>query len=148
MRSSGRLTRSAASLVRYGGVTVAALLVVGTLFLAACGSNVEESGGASIDSSELARRIQGGSAPIVVDVRTRKEYASGHIPGSVNIPLTELPTRMSELPSARSEEIVVHCQSGRRAEVAEGVLRADGYTNVRPLSGHWQGWQAAGLPAE
>lgn len=123
--------------------SIVALVLVGSLGVAADGSR-----GAPIEAGELAERIQSGSAPFVLDVRTPSEYASGHVPGATNIPHDELATRIGELPADRSEEIVVHCQSGRRARMAEATLEEHGYTNVRDLVGHWQGWSAAGLPVE
>ena len=118
------------------------------VFLAACGSGVAESAGTPISAAQLAHRIEEGSRPLVLDVRTREEFARGHIPGAINIPHDELPTRLTELPIAKSEEVVVHCQSGRRAQLAAVALRESGYSNVRDLGGHWAGWQAAGLPTD
>jgi rhodanese-related sulfurtransferase len=141
-----------------------------SLLLGACGSNVEESAGTPISAveesagtpisaveesagtpisaAELADRIQAGSPPLILDVRDQREYALGHIPGAINIPVHEVSTRLAELPIAKSEEIVVHCGIGRRAATAEETLRENGYTNVRDLDGHWKEWQAAGLPTE
>ena len=122
--------------------------IVASFLLGACGSNVEELAGTPISADELADRIQAGSPPLVLDVRTREEYARGHIPRAINIPHDELATRIAELAITKSEEIVLHCQSGRRAQLAEATLRGNGYSNVRDLTGHWQGWQASGLPTE
>jgi phage shock protein E len=117
------------------------------LLLGACSPNVESSGGV-ITAAQLAERIGADSAPLVLDVRSRDEYTQGHIPGAVNIPHDELFERLAELPIEKSEEVVVHCKSGRRAGMAEEVLSESGYSNVRNLSGHWEGWQQAGLPTE
>lgn len=122
--------------------------IAAALLLNACGGTTESPTGTSITAADLADRIQAGASPLVLDVRTSEEYGSGHIPGAVNIPYDELPARLSELPVEKSTEIVVHCQSGRRAQVAEGTLRESGYSNVRDLAGHWQGWRAAELPIE
>lgn len=119
-----------------------------SVLLGACAPQVDESTRSPISAAQLADRIEAGSPPLVLDVRTREEFAQGHIPGAVNIPHDELATRLAELPIATSEEVVVHCQSGRRARAAEATLRASGQANVRNLTGHWQGWQAAGLPSE
>jgi len=70
------------------------------------------------------------------------------VPGARNVPYDALAGRLGELGIATGTEIVAYCQSGRRAAIAEGVLHDAGYTNVRDLSGHWQGWHEAGLPAE
>jgi len=131
-----------------------------SLLLGACGSDVEESAappqrsdveesaGTPISAGKLADRIQAGSPPLILDVRTREEYTQGHIPGAINIPHDELPTRLAELPIAKSEEVVVHCGSGGRTQPAEKTLRASGYSNVRILTGHWGQWQAKRLPTE
>jgi len=109
---------------------------------------VEESAVAPISMAELAGRIQAGSAPLVLDVRSPKEYARNHIRGAINIPLDELTTRLTELPIAKSGEIVVHSNRGQRAMLAEETLRGSGYSNVRQLSGRPKGWKLAGLPTE
>ena len=139
-----------------------------SLLLGACGSDVEESAGTpaemveesagapveastetSISADRLAYRIQSGSPPLVLDIRRREEFADGHVPGAINIPLDELPTRLTELPSAKSEEIViVQFDIGRSARKAEAMLRGNGHSNVRELTGHWRKWKAAGLPSE
>ncbi len=120
--------------------------IAASALLDSCGTNVEELGGTSISADELASRIQAGSAPLVLDVRTPDEYARGHIPGAINVPHGELAIRIAELPVTKSEEIVVHCQSGRRAQLAETTLREAGHSNVRDLTGHWQEWEASGRP--
>lgn len=124
------------------------IAALAALLLAASPSAAEESRGSPITGAELAQRIEAGSPPLVLDVRTREEYASGHIAGALNIPHDELASRLGELDIETSDEVVVHCKSGGRAGVAEATLREAGYTNVRDLSGHWKGWQAAGLPSE
>jgi len=101
-----------------------------------------------IPPADLAARIAAGDAPLILDVRTPEEFAAGHIPGAVNVPHDELAERLSEIPAARSEEIVVHCQSGRRAAQAESVLGEAGYTQLRDLEGHFQAWQQGGHPVE
>jgi len=115
-----------------------------SLLVGAC----DESSDASISASQLADRIANGSPPFVLDVRTRKEFERGRIPGAVNIPHDELPTRVAELEIEKASMIIVYCQSGRRAGVAERTLRESGFSNVRDLTGHWQAWQAAGLATE
>ena len=97
----------------------------------------------TIESSELASRIDDGSAPFVLDVRTRAEFAEGHIMGAVNIPHSELADRLDELDFEPSAEVVVYCRSGRRAAVAESILTEAGFSGVRDLEGHFRAWSAA-----
>jgi rhodanese-related sulfurtransferase len=116
------------------------------LLLAGCGASVEASSDGAISPEELAHRIESGSAPVVLDVRSRDEFAGGHIPGAINIPYDEIDARRSEIPASASDEIVVLCQSGGRARIAEQTLREQGHDNVRDLTGHWKEWRARGLP--
>ncbi len=102
----------------------------------------------SIESSELVSRLDDGSAPFVLDVRTRAEYADGHIAGAVNIPHTELADRLDELDFETSAEVVVYCQAGPRAAHAAATLETAGFTGVRDLEGHFRAWSAAERPVE
>lgn len=102
----------------------------------------------SITAEELAEQIQRSQAPLILDVRTDSEYAQSHIPGALNIPYNELRNRLSEIDVAKTDEIVVHCYSGHRARLAENVLIGAGYSNVRDLSGHMDGWRKGGFPIE
>jgi rhodanese-related sulfurtransferase len=101
-----------------------------------------------VTSAELVERIAANAAPFVLDVRTPEEFASGHVPGAVNIPHTELAAQLSSLPTALDTELVVLCERGGRAAAAEQVLREHGYTHVRDLEGHMRQWRAEQLPTE
>ena len=103
---------------------------------------------ADISAAELNERIVAGSAPLILDVRSEGEFSEGHLPGAINIVHSEFVDAPAEaldiLGQDKDAEIVVHCFSGRRAAIAEEILVENGYTNVRHLTGDWQGWQAAG----
>jgi rhodanese-related sulfurtransferase len=90
---------------------------------------------------------EAGDDLVFVDVRTPEEFASGHVPGAVNIPRDQLPRRFGELEAAR-DRLVVYCERGPRAIAAAATLLAAGFTNVRHLAGDMSGWRAAGLPIE
>jgi len=72
---------------------------------------------------------------LLVDVRTRPEYAQGTIPGAVNITVDELRERLDDLP--RDKDIVVFCRVGLRGYIAARILLQNGFTSVRNLSGGW-----------
>ncbi len=85
--------------------------------------------------------------PFVLDVRTAEELTKdGYIEGSVNIPIVELWTRLSELPADKAAPIIVLCKSGHRGAIAMMALRMNGYTNVSNLGGGINAWIAAELP--
>jgi rhodanese-related sulfurtransferase/rubrerythrin len=83
----------------------------------------------------------------LLDVRQPEEYAQGHLPGSLLIPLGELHQRLGELD--RSRTAIVYCRSGVRSANAAGVLLNAGFGDVRNLSGGilaWRGTVATGAP--
>jgi rhodanese-related sulfurtransferase/DNA-binding transcriptional ArsR family regulator len=96
-------------------------------------------------SREELRRRSRARAVTVLDVRPEDEFALGHLPGAVNIPLRALEARLSELDP--SQEIVAYCRGPYCVLSYEAVaaLRARGF-NVRRLEDGLPEWRAAGLP--
>lgn len=123
------------------------IFLLACLLLLGCGPQTPPRSG-PIDAAELAGRLDGPDAPLILDVRTPGEFSAGHIPGALNIPHDELAERLAELDGSRQREIVVHCKSGRRASLAEELLASAGFENLRDLNGHMQAWEAAQLPVE
>ena len=68
---------------------------------------------------------------LILDVRTTAESAGGILPGAKNIPVDELSARLGELP--KDKEIITHCRTGLRAEMAYNILKNAGY-NARFLN--------------
>ncbi|HVP65268.1 MAG TPA: rhodanese-like domain-containing protein [candidate division Zixibacteria bacterium] len=79
----------------------------------------------------------------LVDVRSASEFAAGHIPGAVNIPLEQLELRIADLIPTRT--IVLTCQGGQRARIAAGLV-APSRPGVLILEGSTSGWAASGRP--
>ena len=100
----------------------------------------------SIAPSELSARRATDRAPIVIDVRTREEYASGHIPGALNIPFDQVAERISEIDAPHG--VALYCMIGPRARKGEAALLGAGYTSVLHIEGGLAAWKAAGLPVE
>ena len=98
----------------------------------------------AVDTEELLRRLDTGDA-VVIDVRPAPEYAAGHLPGALHVPLEELAARLSELPPDR--EIVAYCRGQYcvLAHDAVRVLAAHGRTARRAAQGILE-WRLAGLP--
>ena len=116
-------------------VLLTALLLLSGIACQAETSNIE-----TITPAELSQRLKEPNPPIILDVRTRDEYSSGHIDTALNLPHDELERRLGEIPGNKTSEIVVYCRSGKRARIAENILVEKGYTNIKDLAGHWQGW--------
>jgi rhodanese-related sulfurtransferase len=99
-----------------------------------------------MQASELLRRIEANDAPVVVDVRFRSEFDSGHVPGAINTPF--FAPEIAKLPQDKSTELVIYCGHGQRAWIAKQLLALRGYRNSSLLGGHAKAWKEAALPLE
>ena len=98
-----------------------------------------------ISAQELNAKLCSGEA-IVVDVREADEFAAGHIPGAVNMPLSEF--QATQLPDPGDKTLVLNCLGGKRSAMALdkcGTAQAAVDTH---LAGGFGSWQAAQLPVE
>lgn len=91
-------------------------------------------------STQRQAHAAGPSPELVLDVRTPEEYASGHVPKALNIPVQELSQRHAEL-GAKDTPIVIYCRSGARSATAAGLLRKLGYSNLTDIGG-MSNWRA------
>ena len=91
----------------------------------------------------MAEELDGMNAPMLLDVRTAREWAEKHIAGSVNIPLNRLRDRMNEIP--RGRRIAVHCAGGYRSSIAASLLERAGMNEVVEMAGGLAAWEAARL---
>ncbi|MEZ4674935.1 MAG: rhodanese-like domain-containing protein [Caldilineaceae bacterium] len=69
------------------------------------------------------------ASPVLIDVREESEYAEGHIPGAINIPIHTLAQNLDKIPT--DQPVMVYCASGHRAGMATASLQALGYSNVK-----------------
>ncbi len=86
----------------------------------------------AIDLAELARRLESGEGPQVLDVRGAAEWQEGHVPGSIHIPFAELRDRLDELP--RDRPIATICKAGKRSGLAASILQREGFEGVVHIS--------------
>jgi rhodanese-related sulfurtransferase len=93
-----------------------------------------------ISVQELARHIADGGALLLIDVRQPWEHALATLPGSVLIPLGELPRRLAELQPAPGAAIVAYCHHGIRSRSAAAILERAGFENVHSLAGGIDAW--------
>ncbi|MBE9044023.1 rhodanese-like domain-containing protein [Pleurocapsales cyanobacterium LEGE 10410] len=83
---------------------------------------------------------------LLIDVREPKEYASGHIPGAVNLPLRSLTDNLDQIPKNRPT--ILYCSTGYRTAMGVMALQMLGYDNVRGFPPSIEGWKAAGEQLE
>lgn len=101
------------------------LQALGRNSAAAAGENYQ-----NITAAQVKARLDKGDMLTVIDVRTKEEYASGHVPGSILIPFDEIKAKADQLPQDKNTEIVVYCRSGRRSAIAADTLIALGYNRI------------------
>jgi rhodanese-related sulfurtransferase len=95
-----------------------------------------------------ARRLIEGARAFVLDVRSPDQYAAGHLPGAVNIPLADLGASAARLPQDRDAPILTVCNRGNISANGMLYLKSLGYSRVKTLSGGTNAWVAEGLPTE
>ncbi len=83
---------------------------------------------------------------IVLDVREKKEFDTGHIVDAINIPLAKLKQRLPELKKYKEKPVIVACKLGQHSSEAAKQLQADGFAEVYRLSGGVTEWKAQSLP--
>jgi rhodanese-related sulfurtransferase len=107
--------------------------------------NEGKQGGAAISPSSLVTLVNREGA-VIVDVRDGKEFGNGHIAGAVNIPASSIDSRVGDLLAYKEKPVVLVCKIGQHAGAAGRKLKAQGFENVRRLSGGMAEWTASNLP--
>ena len=109
------------------------LLIASSLVSAACGLIFL---GGDTPSPAAHELVKGGAR--LVDVRSPGEYADGHLPGAVNVPVGEIGNRLADVGS-KEAPVVVYCRSGHRSRRAAAALREAGYVAVHDM-GAMRNW--------
>lgn len=97
---------------------------------------------AEVSVAEAVRMRDTGA--FILDVRQPEEWNQVHIPGATLIPLSELRTRLNEIPA--DLPVLVVCRSGNRSATGRDILLKAGFLNVTSMAGGMNKWQASGYP--
>lgn len=122
------------------------LFLVFFVVLSVSGETAKKSKAPSISPAALHEQRTSGKGPLVIDVRTPAEYASGHIPGAVNVAYDDIANRIGELDAPNG--VALYCMIGPRARKGEAALLKVGYDDVLHIEGGFAAWKKAGLPVE
>lgn len=95
-----------------------------------------------ITAAQLARELASTHPPVVLDVRTLREFEDGHVRGALHVPVDDLRFELGALP--RDRRVVVYCRSGYRAHLAVRILRQRGFADVANLTGGYLSIRAEG----
>lgn len=85
--------------------------------------------------------------PVLLDVRTASEFKGGHIKGARNLDVTSTAFSKAIGSLSKDKPTLVYCRSGHRSGMALAQLKAQGFTDVRHLSGGFSAWLSAGYPS-
>jgi rhodanese-related sulfurtransferase len=94
-----------------------------------------------ITVEELKKKFDNTESFLFIDVREAHEHSQFNIGNDVLIPLGQVMNSITSLEDHKNEEIVVYCHSGARSAMAQSLLEAVGFSNVRNLTGGILAWQ-------
>lgn len=125
-------------------------LLAAVMFLPRLAGRLRRSSAGRIEAASVKTRLELGASGMILDVRGADEYrgALGHIPGSVNVPLADLPGAMTRLMSSGEKRIVIVCRTDKRSAKAAELLAGAGWREIEILEGGMEQWNRLGLPVE
>lgn len=100
----------------------------------------------SFKAEKLRKALERSNRPILVDVRSKREFHQAHIPGAIHLPFWLMPFRYKTLEEYRDKVLIVYCEHGPRAVLARQSLHSKGFDKAECLEGHMQAWRKAGFP--
>lgn len=100
----------------------------------------------SIQPDALRALIGQGASILVLDVRTLREFNDGHIPGAVLMPYDAVLAAPDQIPLNGESMVVVYCEHGPRAWLAQGALIKSGHSEVLHLTGDMEMWRQLRFP--
>lgn len=124
------------------GVVVLVILGISAVWLTSRGTTATSSHPREISVEEAVAKRDAGA--FILDVRQPEEWNEFHVPDSTLMPLSELASRVDELP--KDQEIVIVCRSGNRSAQGRDILLNAGFTQVTSMAGGLTQWKAAGYP--
>lgn len=119
-------------------------LCIVSLLIQGCSTSSET----LIKQSELLTLLQSEQVPIIIDVRSSREFNDGHIPHAQHVPFWQSFTSDTLDNKEKQEEIILYCEHGPRAGIAKLAYTIAGFKNIRYVQGHMTSWRNAGLPME
>ena len=99
-----------------------------------------------VSAEEVKNNIDKKSRFFLLDVRTEAEYARGHIPGSINIPLDDITNSVEQFLIDKSIPVYVYCLSGSRSQMAAAEMADLGYKTIFSIKSGLLAWRALGYP--
>jgi rhodanese-related sulfurtransferase len=124
------------------------LVIIAVFVVAGVAAKLYVKGGPDVSQVQLQKWMEQKADICILDVRTAREYNSGHIPGAMNIGHKAISDHLDELEPYMDKDVVVYCEVGVRARMAQTALTKAGFSRVYHLTGDMAGWRNAGLATE
>jgi len=99
-----------------------------------------------VDVNDVERLLGEDRTLILIDARTSEEFAEGHVPGAINVPVAELSDFAQQHRDAPKDFVVTMCGSTGRGEKAASILNSHGMANIQVMNGGLKAWREAGFP--
>ena len=115
-----------------------------SILLQACSTSSET----HIKQTDLLALLESEKTPVIIDVRSSREFNAGHIPHAQHIPFWQSFSSDALENNAKQDDLIIYCEHGPRAGVAKLAYSMAGFTNIRYLQGHMTSWRKAGLPMD
>jgi rhodanese-related sulfurtransferase len=97
-------------------------------------------------SPAVATQLMNKQDAVLIDIRSKKEWDTGHITGSKHVPLADFSRRLQEVEKFKTRPVIVVCNMGQTAGAASKQLKAAGFDNVLRLQGGITEWKGQNLP--
>lgn len=126
-----------------------ALIAIVLPFTSGCDQKRGAASGASwssIPPDRASALIKTGGVDLILDVRTKGEFASGAIENAMLIPIDALASNLEKIAAYKDKTVIVYCRSGNRSSTASKFLAGEGFTHILNMSGGTTSWSQAGLP--
>lgn len=94
----------------------------------------------NVSADEANEFMKQNKNAFILDVRTRGEYKSGHLPGAKNVPVDELPSRIGEIEKYKNNPVIVYCASGGRSPSAVRTLLKSDFNNIIHMNRGISSW--------
>lgn len=107
---------------------------------------IRQKQGATRISPQMATHLINHKEAAIVDIRNTEAYLTGHIAGSISIPLAELTNKYKKLEKYKSQPVIVVCPLGIESKNAADLLKKNGFHSVSILAGGIRGWKDADMP--
>lgn len=121
--------------------TILGLLLIVVIVLLVLRGFSSSKGLSNYDAEQFGERLKATADVMLIDVREVAEYRSGHLPGAINIPLSQLRSRIGEVAKANDREVLLYCRSGMRSKQAAAIMRGQGVERLGHLQGGITSWR-------